>query len=105
MSERTCEGETGIAARIPWMIFAPFEFAVTIIVGVLLYLFVASYFAACLFVTATSDLFDRACALIVLRFRVGRVVTSTNGRKEAPPLSEIAAHRADGEERFRSWLN
>ncbi len=83
------------------VVFAPFEFVVTILVGVFLYLACAVF----IYLNALRGLFERAVTLIVLRFRVGRVFSSADEKREAPPLSEIAAHRADGEERFRSWLN
>jgi hypothetical protein len=97
----------GAVERLLWRIFAPFEFAVTVGVGVVLYLFGALYFAACIFETAVGGLFKRASALFVQRFRTGRVFASANGKMEAPPsLSEIVARQGGpAQRRSTSWVN
>jgi len=107
VSRRTRAERCGMGERIVWRFFAPFEFAVTVIVGVLLYVGGALYFAAYIYLTAVSGLFKRASALVVQRFRVGRVFDS--GKSGAPSsLSEIvAARRAEQGHAGRSgsWLN
>ena len=100
--------QIGLVERLLWRIFAPFEFTVTVGVGVMLYLFGALYFAGCIFVTALGGLFRRAIALLGQRFRKGRVyATAATGKMGAPPsLSEIVARRAkSGRSRSHSWLN
>jgi hypothetical protein len=92
--------------RLIWGVFAPFEFGVTVLVGVALYVAGALYFAASIFLVAVVGLLRRAGALAMQRFRVGRIVFSTNGKMEASPsLSEIVAHRVSMQRRSRSWLN
>jgi hypothetical protein len=106
VSGRAREKGIKLSARLPWMVFAPFEFIVTVLMGVLLYLVGALYFAACVFLAALSGLFKRACALAVQRFRTGRVFARKNGAMGAPLLSEIVARRAEsGQRRPTSWLN
>jgi hypothetical protein len=62
------------------MVFGLFEFVVTVLVGLLLYLGGALYFAACVYMAALSGLFERASALAVQRFRVGELLSSKNER-------------------------
>ena len=78
-----------LATRLPWMIFAPVEFAVTVLVGVFLYLGAALYFAAYTYVTALGGLFDRAVALARHRFRVGPIFSGgyVKEMSAAPPGS------------------
>ena len=100
----TSDAAPGRAERIAWMIFAPLEFAVTVLLGVLLYLGGALYFAGCIYMTGLSGLVKRASVLIAARFRVGRVCAFANGKMAVPSLSEIASARG-GQIRSRSWLN
>jgi hypothetical protein len=102
---RTLKEDSTLATRIPWMIFAPFEFAVTVLVGIVLYVAGALYFAACVFLAALRGLFNRASVLFVQRFRKGRIFSS-GGKTGALSLSEIVARRAgDARTRSHSWLN
>ncbi len=94
-----------MATRLLWMVVAPFEFAATVLVGVLLYFGGTLYFAACIYFRELSGLFERAAALAVQRFRVGRVFSSTNGKKTTPPVSEVLPRGPVGLGRFHSWLN
>jgi hypothetical protein len=89
-----------MATRFLWMVFAPFEFVVTVLVGLLLYLGVALYFAACLFLKEWGGLFERAVVLAAHRFRVG-----PNERVGAPSLSKESARVPVGSGRLSSWLN
>jgi hypothetical protein len=97
VSERV-QRDTLSMARVAWMIFAPFEFAVMVLGGVLLYL----PWAVFIYLDALRGLFERAVTLIVLRFRVGRISSVT---RTAAPLSEAPARGPAGRRHFRSWLN
>jgi hypothetical protein len=100
--------QIGLIERLFWRIFAPFEFTLTVGVGMVLYLFGALYFACCIFVTALGGLFRRASALLGQRFGKGRVyAAAATGKMGAPPsLSEIIARRAGvTRQRSNSWLN
>jgi len=94
-----------LAERIGWGFFAPLEFCVTVLIGMLLYLGGALYFAAAIYLKALCGLLRRARALAVQRFRAGRVCA--DGKMAALSLSEIAAARRTGEQRRHaaSWLN
>ena len=105
MSERTSKGNSATATRFLWMVFAPFEFMVTVLVGVLLYLGGALYFAACVFLKELGGLFERAVVLAAHRFRVGPILSATNEKRTAAPLSEAAARGPVGRGGFHSWLN
>jgi hypothetical protein len=89
-----------MATRCLWAAFAPFEFAVMILIGVPLYL----VWSVLLYLDALRSLFQRAVTLLMLRFRVGSVRNSANKFSAASPLSDAAA-RGPGREGFRSWLN
>jgi hypothetical protein len=101
VSERTEKGDSRIATRLVWMVFAPCEFAVTILIGVFLFL----AWAVFIYLHALHGLFDRAVAVAVRRFRVGPISNSGNESKAAPPLSEALARDSAGQVRFPSWLN
>ena len=90
----------------PYLVFAPFEFTVTVLVAVLLYLGGALYFAGCIYVTAVGGLFKRAASLFTTRFRIGRVSSVADGEMARLSLAEIAAAR-HGQDRSssHSWLN
>jgi hypothetical protein len=100
VSEHICEREVGLAERLLWMVFAPFEFIVMILGGVLLFLF----WAVLLYLKALRGLFDRAVTLIVHRFRVGRISSSLDEKRAVPPVSETLARGPQLRARA-SWLN
>lgn len=101
MSGRARKGDSGIATRLLWMIFSPFEFAVSILVGVPLFL----GWAIIIYLKACGGLFERAVNLLVWRFRIGPISSSRNERKTAPPLATISTRDQVGRENFASWLN
>jgi hypothetical protein len=102
VSERTEKGDSRIATRLVWMVFAPCEFAVTILIGVPLYL----GWTILIYLDGLRSLFEHAATLFMRRVRMGRVFSSTDEKKAAPPsLSEIAAHRGGERQRYRFWLN
>jgi hypothetical protein len=88
-------------ARCAWMVFAPFEFIVTVLVGAILYL----GWAAFIYLKALRDLFGRAVALIMLRFRVGGVFGRAGEKSSEPPISGGFARDLGERGRLDSWLN
>ena len=85
--------------RFLWMIWAPFEFAATVLIGIPLYL----VWVVLIYLKGLRGLFTRGAALFVLRFRVGRVRDSLCARG-------AAAASGDGRPQFPhtprpSWLN
>jgi hypothetical protein len=103
VSERTCEREVGLAERFLWMLFAPFEFIITILVGVPLFLCQA----ALIYLRALRSLFVRAAIVFILRFRTGRIFRPADKEAHTPPtmVSESIARGPFGLGRFNSWLN
>lgn len=93
----------GRATRLLWMVFAPFEFVVTIAVAVLLYLGVAIL----LYLGALWSSLKRAVTLAVHRFRVGPILSSADESTTAtmPPLFEAPTRGPAGRGRFHSSLN
>lgn len=94
-------GNSAYGARLAWMIFAPFEFIVTLLGGVLLFLFLAAF----LYLKALRGLFERAVILIVHRFRVGRFSSSLDEKRAVPPVSETLARSPERRAGSCSWLN
>jgi len=106
VSERASKENTATAMRLFWVVFALVEFTVTVLVGALLYLGGALWFAARVYVLALGELIKRASALAMHRFRAGSVFASANREKTSPAFSEIAARYAQaGQHRSRSRLN
>ncbi len=106
VSERASKENIATATRLFWVVFALVEFTVTVLVGALLYLGGALWFAATVYVLALREMVKRASALAMHRFRAGSVFASANGEKTTPAFSEIAARHAQaGRHRPRSWLN
>ena len=71
--------------RFMWMLWAPFEFAITIIIGVPLYF----AWAVFVYLRGLRGLFARSATLLALRFRVGRVCDSLSARGEMVAASEV----------------
>jgi hypothetical protein len=103
-SWRTSKGNAAMATRFLWRVFAPFEFVVTVLVGLLLYLGGALCFAACVFLKEWGGLFERAVVLAAHRFR-GPILNSANERVGAPSLPTKSARVPVGSGRLSSWLN
>jgi len=102
VSELSPKRDPGMAMRTLWAVFAPFEFIVTVLAGVLLFLLQA----ALIYFDALRGMLGRAFALLVWRFRVGPISSSASGGKTSPPFSEVASRRESvGRRQVGSWLN
>jgi len=101
VSWRTSKGNSAMATRFLWRVFAPVEFIVTVVGGVPLYLCRVVF----IYLNALRGLFENAATVFVLRFRVGRISSSLDQRASAPPLSEASARGPVGRGRLSSWLN
>jgi len=99
------EERAPLAVRLFWMVLAPIEFVGTVLIGALLYLGGALYFAANVYLKTVSGLFERAVALAVHRFRIGPIFSSAEERDVAPTHSETSVLDPVGRGRFHSWLN
>jgi hypothetical protein len=100
--ERTSKAGSWAVTRLPWMLFGLIEFAITIIVGLPLYLALAGV----IYFRSLRGLFERAITVIALRFRVGRIRSSIDGLGTASPLSPRALARDPAQRgRLHSWLN
>lgn len=90
--------------RVSWTFLACFEFAATILIGVLLYLCGAIYCAARVFLNESRGLFVRGGHL--WRIRVGLASPSVKAEQPSPtPPTEPATCGPVGRGRFESWLN
>jgi hypothetical protein len=101
---------TSKIAWVAWKFFASFEFAATVVVGALLYLAGAVFFAARVYLTALAGLFGRAVILWRVRGQPDwkeKLAAATPNAKLGPgqSLSEAPPCGAVGRGRSSSRVN
>ncbi len=88
-------------------LFASFEFAATVLIGMLIYLWCAVSFAARIFVTEVHGLFRGSIA--TWRVRVHGALADTTANDPKPALGRGCSEAAEcgpvGRGRFSAWLN
>ena len=89
MSEEQEMVRAGSSTRYLWLTIASLEFAATMLVGALLWLFVALYWAACLYAKAVGSALQRATALWELRVKYGRALPREALQETARPTPLI----------------
>ncbi len=90
------------------LLFASFEFAVTVLFGAILYLWCAVYFAVCVYLNEVRGLFARAAVTWRLR---AQFKPARRGAEHAGTDRNRSSERLEpqcgpvGRGRFESWLN
>ncbi len=90
------------------VIFASFEFAVTVLFGAILYLWCVLYFAVCMYLNELRALFAGAVATWSVRIQAARVdgsATEKPGVEQGSSSRDLPRCGPVGRGRFESWLN